>query len=161
MDYKRVLYVGGLDASVDESLLTATFITFGPIRSVEIPKENIVSAEAPLPHTLFNLPYELQKNSVPASQSEGLKKSLLKPRGFGFVEFEDPDDAAAAKDNMDGFKLQNRYLKVDIAKRENIKIGSKRPTLNEMSEWYQKKIKEDGFADEKDMEEFERTANRL
>lgn len=34
------------------------------------------------------------------------------PRGFGFIEFEDRDDAAEAKDQMDGNLLLGRELSV-------------------------------------------------
>ena len=37
-------------------------------------------------------------------------------RGFGFVEFEEADDAAQAEDNMDDSQMYGRVLKVKIAK---------------------------------------------
>ena len=37
-------------------------------------------------------------------------------RGFGFVEFEDPLDAAEALDNLDDAQLFGRVLKVKLAK---------------------------------------------
>ena len=36
---KRVLYVGGLDEGVTETLLHDAFIPFGEIKSVEIPQD--------------------------------------------------------------------------------------------------------------------------
>ena len=34
---KQVVYVGGLDDSVDEKILHAAFIPFGEIKSIELP----------------------------------------------------------------------------------------------------------------------------
>ena len=39
-----------------------------------------------------------------------------KHRGFGFVEFEEPDDAAQAEDNMDDAAMYGRVLRVKVAK---------------------------------------------
>ncbi len=36
---KLVLYVGGLDDSVDEKILHAAFIPFGEVKSIELPKD--------------------------------------------------------------------------------------------------------------------------
>jgi RNA recognition motif-containing protein len=36
---RNMLYVGGLDAEVTEDILFAAFIPFGPLRSVQIPKD--------------------------------------------------------------------------------------------------------------------------
>jgi RNA recognition motif-containing protein len=36
-------------------------------------------------------------------------------KGFGFVEFDDADDAAEALDNMDGAELMGRTLNVSLA----------------------------------------------
>ena len=38
-----------------------------------------------------------------------------KSRGFGFVEFATVEDAAAAKEAMDGAELDGRAIKVDFA----------------------------------------------
>ena len=38
-----------------------------------------------------------------------------KHRGFGFVEYEDPEDAQAAIENMDRAELYGRVLKVNIS----------------------------------------------
>lgn len=36
---KSIIYVGGLDSEVNEELLHASFIVFGDIKSVQIPKD--------------------------------------------------------------------------------------------------------------------------
>ena len=40
---RRTLYVGGLEDAVTQSLLHASFIPFGPIKSVELVMESIYS----------------------------------------------------------------------------------------------------------------------
>lgn len=62
------------------------------LRAAFIPFGEIVQVEIPLDH---------------ASQ---------KNRGFGFVEFEEVEDAAAAMDNMHEAELYGRILTVNIAK---------------------------------------------
>jgi len=79
---RRTLYVGGLDDSVNESLLHAAFLPFGDITDVQIP----------------------------------VNQANQKHRGFGFVEFEIPEDAAAALDNMNHAELYGRVLKINYAK---------------------------------------------
>ncbi|KAF0699964.1 Aste57867_9514 [Aphanomyces stellatus] len=39
VNHKRCLYVGGLDKAVNEEVLTAAFVPFGPIKDVQIPMD--------------------------------------------------------------------------------------------------------------------------
>lgn len=75
---KTTLYVGGLEESVNESILHSAFVPFGDIKDVTIP----------LDHT--------------SGQH----------RGFGFVEYEEREDAADAIDNMGNAELYGKVLKV-------------------------------------------------
>ncbi|GAB1605918.1 hypothetical protein Ahia01_000874200 [Argonauta hians] len=50
-----------------------------------------------------------------------------KHRGFAFVEFESPEDAAAAIDNMNDSELFGRTIRVNLAKPMKIKEGSMKP----------------------------------
>jgi len=50
-----------------------------------------------------------------------------KHRGFSFVEFELPEDAAAAIDNMNESELFGRTIRVNLAKPQKAKEGSSRP----------------------------------
>lgn len=54
-----------------------------------------------------------------------IDQTTQKHRGFAFVQFESPDDAADAVDNMDGAELYGRVLKVNVSKPSAMK--SNRP----------------------------------
>lgn len=68
-------------------------------------------------------------------KSEG-PNSTEPHRGFGYVEFEDPDDTKAAIDNMDGSELFGKVLKVSAAKppkNVNEGLGSKTALWEQVS----------------------------
>ena len=88
---KNTLYVGGLDETVNDSILHSAFIPFGEIKDVNIPIDHATG----------------------------------KHRGFGFVFFEEKEDAAAAIDNMHNAELYGRVLKVNFAQPPKIKGGEK------------------------------------
>ncbi|CAF0924957.1 unnamed protein product [Brachionus calyciflorus] len=54
-----------------------------------------------------------------------------KSRGFGFVEFESTDDAAAAIDNMNESEIYGRTIRVSFAKPAQMKQGSARAVWTE------------------------------
>ncbi|TDH65205.1 uncharacterized protein CCR75_001527 [Bremia lactucae] len=56
---------------------------------------------------------------------------MQKGKGYGFVEFEDEEDAKAAIDNMDDSELFGKTLRVTIAKPDRPKLGSNRPVWAE------------------------------
>jgi len=60
-----------------------------------------------------------------------------KHRGFAFIEFELPEDAQAAIDNMNDSEMFGRTLRVNLAKPMKIKDGSSRPVWA-TDEWLQK-----------------------
>lgn len=88
---KTTLYVGGLDETVNESILHSAFIPFGDIKDVNIPMDHATG----------------------------------KHRGFGFVEYEEKEDAADAIDNMHNSELYGRVLRVNYAQPMKIKGGDK------------------------------------
>eukprot|EP00996_Jenningsia_fusiforme_P004869 NODE_5748_length_641_cov_28.929054_g5357_i0.p1 GENE.NODE_5748_length_641_cov_28.929054_g5357_i0~~NODE_5748_length_641_cov_28.929054_g5357_i0.p1 ORF type:complete len:111 (-),score=23.84 NODE_5748_length_641_cov_28.929054_g5357_i0:221-553(-) len=53
---------------------------------------------------------EVLEVQIPLDQVE------QKPRGFGFVEYELQEDAAAAIENMNGAEMFGRVLKVNLAR---------------------------------------------
>ncbi|KAG9287712.1 hypothetical protein G9A89_004115 [Geosiphon pyriformis] len=78
-------------------------------------------------------------------------------RGFGFVEFEELDDAQASIDNMHLSELYGKVIKVNLARPMKIKEGSLRAVWSEDA-WLQKyalkstdpNVKEDEDEDDKD-----------
>lgn len=60
-------------------------------------------------------------------------------RGFGYVEFEDPDDTKDAIDNMEGAELFGKVIKVSAAKppkNVNEGLGSKTALWEQVSVIY-------------------------
>ena len=64
-------------------------------------------------------PPTCQDVTVPLDNATG------KHRGFGFVEYDDPADAAAAVDNLHNAELYGRTLRVNYAQPARIKGGDK------------------------------------
>ena len=56
-----------------------------------------------------------------------LDYSSQKHRGFAFVEFQAPEDAADAIDNMDNGEILGKTVRVSLAKPMRIKEGSTKP----------------------------------
>jgi peptidyl-prolyl isomerase E (cyclophilin E) len=70
-------------------------------------------------HAAF-LPFgDIKDVNIPMDHATG------KHRGFGFVEYEDKEDAAAAIDNMNNCELYGRVLRVNYAQPMKIKGGDK------------------------------------
>ena len=64
-----------------------------------------------------------------------------KHRGFGFVDFEEEEDAQAAIDNMDGAEILGRVLKCNFAKADT-KIQHGKAVWS-AEEWLQNSLKQD------------------
>ena len=62
-----------------------------------------------------------------------------KHRGFGFVDFEEEEDAQAAIENMDGAEILGRVLKCNIAKADTKLQHGK--AIWSAEEWLQKSLK--------------------
>ena len=54
-----------------------------------------------------------------------LDRETKKSKGFGFVEFQNPADAAKAKEEMDGQELGGRAIKVDFAKADPARLADR------------------------------------
>ncbi|KAK4516648.1 NADH dehydrogenase [ubiquinone] 1 beta subcomplex subunit 11, mitochondrial [Mucor velutinosus] len=107
-DNKTTLYIGGIDQLVDTATLHAAFIPFGEIVAVQLSPDN-------------------SKNKTGSSTH----------KGFGFVEYELPEDCQAAIDNMHLAELHGKVIKVQLAKPHNITATSHRAVWTEES-WLQK-----------------------
>lgn len=58
-----------------------------------------------------------------------LDQETNKSRGFGFVEFVNPEDAAKAQKAMDGQEIMGRAVKVDFAKENPDRIQAREDAL--------------------------------
>mmetsp|Transcript_37681 Transcript_37681/g.91519 ORF Transcript_37681/g.91519 Transcript_37681/m.91519 type:complete len:143 (+) Transcript_37681:51-479(+) len=83
---------------------------------------------------------------IPMNYSEG------KHRGFGFVEFEDAEDATEAIFNMDGADLMGRTISVDMAQANQLsKLSNTRTqAIWSSDEWFQQHASGEMTAEEKE-----------
>mmetsp|Transcript_14827 Transcript_14827/g.21883 ORF Transcript_14827/g.21883 Transcript_14827/m.21883 type:complete len:139 (+) Transcript_14827:126-542(+) len=72
-------------------------------------------------------------------------------KGFGFVEFEDADDAAEAIFNMDGAELMGKVLNVSLAQPNQIDSDRNKAVWS-TDEWFQKQA---GIETEEDIKQKE------
>jgi peptidyl-prolyl isomerase E (cyclophilin E) len=138
---RKMVYVGGLEQSVTEEVLHAAFIPFGNIREVSIPKDFKESKY----HFYFYVygicflfkylvhSHKLNTNTTTIFYTD-------KHRGFGFVDFEEEEDATAAIDNMNGAEILGRTLKCNLAKPDTKLTHGK--AVWSAEEWIQKSLKD-------------------
>lgn len=92
-------------------------------------------------HSAFIAFGDIKDVNIPLDNTTG------KHRGFGFVEYEDKGDAAAAIDNMHNAELYSRVLRVNYAQPMKIKGGDKgwshQPVWADADDWYEKQLAED------------------
>ena len=107
-EVQRVVHLTGLAPQVDESLITAFLLPFGVISSVKIPPPDASSA-------LFRAPERrtFRENVYAVSGSQEYDGPPMN-RGFAFVAFEDPADAALAASNRDGAELCGRPVTASL-----------------------------------------------
>lgn len=96
---------GGLGPEVTEQVLHAAFIPFGEVTTVQIPMD--MRTRMAFPPAVAEQHHDLAQLFMCLPFDALLLLLLLvgtteKNRGFGFVEFQNPDDADDAIDNMDG-----------------------------------------------------------
>ena len=62
-------------------------------------------------------------------------------KGFGFVEYEDADEANEAIFNMDGADLMGRTLRVSMAQMNQLnKLGTTQQAIWSSDEWFQQNV---------------------
>ncbi|KAI8924998.1 cyclophilin-like domain-containing protein [Entophlyctis helioformis] len=102
---QATVFVGGLDAKVTEEILYAAFLPFGDIMQVQIPRDT---------------------HGQPGT---------LAHKGFGFVDYELPEDARAAMDNMHMAELAGKVIKVTMARATRGKPELQTRAIWEDMEW--------------------------
>uniref|UniRef100_A0A7S0W0C0 RRM domain-containing protein n=1 Tax=Hemiselmis tepida TaxID=464990 RepID=A0A7S0W0C0_9CRYP len=92
---------------------------------------------------------ELVDANIPLDNKEGTH------RGFGFVEFESPEDASEAIYNMNNGELNGRVLSVNIAKPMTVSERSQKAIWHaeadsffEKAGWTEEVVQDDGVEDE-------------
>ena len=87
-----------------EETLFSAFIPFGDIREIQLPKDK--ARGLPSMYSFFSLslfPFCFRQTSETH-------------RGYGFVEFEEEEDALHALENMDGSELHGKTLNIRMAR---------------------------------------------
>lgn len=70
-------------------------------------------------------------------------------RGFGFVEYEDAEDASEAIFNMDGADLMGRTIKVSMAQQNQLnKLSTTQQAIWSSDEWFQQQVAGDPSPEE-------------
>ena len=128
---KRTLYVGGLEESVNEATLRAAFL-YARARANRHCARSPDSPTRASHNIIFTFTVsccDLVCVSRPFGEITDvnlpLDTSTQKHKGFGFVQFDDKDDAAEAIDNMNDAELFGRVLRVNLAKPDAIKGGNR------------------------------------
>lgn len=81
-----------------------------------------------------------------------LDYSSQKHKGFAFIEFQWPEDAADAIDNMDNGEILGRTIRVNIAKQIRPKESGNRPVWADDEYLQSLKSGDDEVADDKEKE---------
>ena len=72
-------------------------------------------------------------------------------KGFAFIEYEDPDDAAEAIFNMDGAELMGRTLNVSLAQPNQLQLGDHQAVWS-TDEWFRQQAGLDNKEDQQKRE---------
>ncbi|KAK4162265.1 putative cyclophilin [Cladorrhinum sp. PSN259] len=102
--WKSTIYIGGLPPQVTTQILSEAFLPFGEIVEISLPKNDGRN----------NRQNQNQNQNDSSHPDSAVVDS--QHRGYAYVEFEDPEDAKEAIDNMDQSELFGRVIKVSAAK---------------------------------------------
>jgi RNA recognition motif-containing protein len=108
MSNRRTLYVSSLNQQVNEAILYQTFLPFGEIRNVKLPREDNVRS---------------REISAPIMQQQ-------RHKGYALVEFEESEDSKQALDNLHLSELCGDIISVQYL---NPKAGKKESQLFDLS----------------------------
>ena len=112
--WKATIYIGGLAPMVTLGSLHDAFVPFGEIADVSLPRSDRADAT-------------------------DTRTGESAHRGFAYVEYEDPDDARDAVDNMDQAEFYGRVLRVSAAKPPKSAeegLGSKTAVWEQVSSFF-------------------------
>ncbi|OAA55940.1 peptidyl prolyl cis-trans isomerase [Niveomyces insectorum RCEF 264] len=158
--WKATVYVGGLGPQVTVDSLHDAFLPFGDIADVTLPKNERRSNAAGAAGDGITNGGLLQNGAAAAAAAEDTQAdshaNSSGHRGFGYVEYEDADDAKEAIDNMDKAEFFGRIIKVTAAKAPksaNEGLGSRTALWNQES-WLEKNAvsEEDRLVTEQSLE---------
>jgi peptidyl-prolyl isomerase E (cyclophilin E) len=147
---RRALYVGGIGEGVNQTTLRAAMIPFGPIKSVDI--VSFCHHFYIMTYLLLLFTHHARTHTCFRSfrfQPMDYQKGLIK--GFAFVEFDDPEDAAEAIFNMDGAELMGRTLHVSLAQPNQMSLSSHQAVWS-TDEWFQQQAGLDNKVDQENRE---------
>jgi len=111
LNQKAVLFIRGLHPTqVTPAILESHFIPFGPIVQIVMPQPE---------------PPAATDNDQPAkAPNPDDSKHLVHNKGYAFVQFEFPDDALSALNNMNNNELFERTINCSYAQSNQISLTS-------------------------------------
>lgn len=122
------LYVKNLDDEVDDDKLRELFVPFGSIMSAKVMRDN--SAD---PTEIYdkdkkdteknkeNIKEEGKDEEAESNSAKSEKKITGKSKGFGFVCFNNPEEATKAVTDMNQRMVNNKPLYVALAQRKDVR----------------------------------------
>jgi len=124
------LYVKNLDDEVDDEKLRELFAPFGAITSAKVMRDSAAeTAEAEKKEEEKNkenkkegeTEAETEEDAEKKEASKAEKRTLGKSKGFGFVCFNNPDEATKAVADMNQRMVNNKPLYVALAQRKDVR----------------------------------------
>jgi polyadenylate-binding protein len=120
------LYIKNLDDDVDDEKLRQMFSEYGPITSAKVMRDSITEGGSDEEdRDKENVKKEAEKEAeAEGGEKKGDKKEkklLGKSKGFGFVCFQNPDDATKAVAEMNQRMINNKPLYVALAQRKDVR----------------------------------------
>ncbi|CBZ53978.1 putative peptidyl-prolyl cis-trans isomerase E [Neospora caninum Liverpool] len=92
------------------------------------------------------LPFgDIKQLEIPKDKTTGLH------RGFGFIEFEEEDDAKEAMENMDNAELYGRTLRVNLSRSGGFAPGSRNKAIWSDDFFFRQEMKKKGMDISEDM----------
>ena len=126
------LYIKNLDDDVDDDGLRQMFADFGPITSAKVMRDSNPEDEITEGKEKENSKDGSSEGDEADSDKKGEKKDskkLGKSKGFGFVCFQNPDDATKAVADMNQRMISGKPLFVALAQRKDVRKSQLEATI--------------------------------